>query len=189
VIEQNLPDDHVWLRITRPEYADPFDTTFAQQAGGRWNPPASWPTLYLNFDMATVHAQVRHMFLGRGVDTDDLDDAAPIHLAAATLPHRQRVADVVSGAGVAAAGLDSGYPLDADGHLVPHAVTQQIGVDVHERGLRGVWCRSAALVGEELAWFPARRASPRKYWDTPRPFGAWRFARTVNDVVKADSPR
>ncbi|TFH18251.1 MAG: hypothetical protein E4H05_05735 [Acidimicrobiales bacterium] len=28
-------------------------------------PPDSWPTLYLNEDLPTVHAQVRHMFAGR----------------------------------------------------------------------------------------------------------------------------
>jgi RES domain len=187
VIERNLPDDHVWLRITRPEYVDPFDMTFAQQHGGRWNPPNSWPTLYLNADMATVHAQVRHMFVGRAVDPDDLDDDAPIHLAAATLPNRQRVADVVSSEGVAAVGLGPAYPLDRNGNPEPHAVTQPIGVAVHEQGLRGVWCRSAAFVGEELAWFPARRAIPHPHWDQPRPFGAWRFAPTVNDVAQPEN--
>ena len=186
MIERNLPDDHVWLRITRPAYIDPFDMTFAQHLGGRWNPPGSWPTLYLNSDMATVHAQVRHMFIGRGVDPDDLDDAAPIHLAAATLPHRQRVADVVSDAGVTAVGLSSGYPLVEYGNSVGRDVTQRIGAVVHSRGLRGVWCRSAALVGQELAWFPARRASARPHWDRPRPFGAWRYARSVDDVASFD---
>ena len=189
MIERDLPDDHVWLRITRPEYLDPFDTTFARRVGGRWNPPDSWPTLYLNADMATVHAQVRHMFVGRGVDPDDLDDGAPMHLAAATLPRRQRVADVVSDEGVVAAGFAPSYPLDSAGDLVGHDVTQPVGEVVHERGLRGVWSRSAALVGEELAWFPARRAVAHPYWNRPRPFGSWRHARAVTEVIEPGNSR
>ena len=105
-----MPDGHVWLRITRPQYADPFDPSFAQRRGGRWNPPDSWPTLYLNQDLATVHAQVRHLFAGRGIEPDDLDDDAPIRLAAATLPGRQRAADVLSDDGVGAVGLPASVP-------------------------------------------------------------------------------
>ncbi len=56
MIVTQIPDGHLWLRITRPHYADPFDPSFAQRRGGRWNPPGSWPTLYLNEDLATVHA-------------------------------------------------------------------------------------------------------------------------------------
>jgi RES domain-containing protein len=170
------------LRLTRPHYADPFDPTFAQQHGGRWNPPASWPTLYLNEDLLTVHAQVRYLFSGRGVEPDDLDDDAPIRLAAATLPARQRVADVVTPAGVAAAGLDTTYPVDRDGVTVTHAVTQAIAEAVHDQGLRGVWCRSAAGVGNELAWFPSSRSSARPVWQQPLPFGTWRHAVSLTDV-------
>lgn len=183
MIVTHLPDGHVWLRITRPHYTDPFDPSFAQRRGGRWNPPGSWPTLYLNEDLATVHAQVRHLFTGRGVEPDDLDDDAPIRLAACTLPGRQRVADVITGAGVAAVGLPSSYPSDADGAQVPHSITQQIGVSVHDHGLRGVWCRSAAGIGHELAWFPADRSAARPVWRHPRSFSTWRHAATVADIA------
>jgi hypothetical protein len=100
VIERPLPDGHVWLRVVKPSYADPFDMSYAQEQGGRWNPPRSWPTLYVNEDMPTVHAQVLHMFLDRGIHPDDIDDDAPILLAAAVLPEGQQVADVISEAGV-----------------------------------------------------------------------------------------
>ncbi|MEX2627401.1 MAG: RES family NAD+ phosphorylase [Ilumatobacteraceae bacterium] len=174
MIVRTAPDEHVWLRIVRPYYRHPFDPSHAQRRGGRWNPPDSWPTLYLNEDMATVHAQVRHMFVGRGIDPDDLDDDAPIHLAAATLPQRQRVVDVLSDAGVAAVGLPATYPLDATGHPVDQSATRAIGVRAHEAGHRGVWCRSASLVGRELAWFPAARSAARPVWSAPKRFGAWR---------------
>ena len=168
MIESSLPERHVWLRLTQSHYRDAFDMSYAQERGGRWNPPESWPTLYLNDDLATVHAQVRHLFAGRGIDPDDLDDTAPIELAAATLPQRQRVADVVSGPGVASVGLLSTYPVD--------------GVCVHDAGLRGVWCRSATMTGNELAWFPADRSVARPFWSMPLPYGSWRHAVTLSDV-------
>jgi hypothetical protein len=183
VISTQLPDGHIWLRITRPHYAEPFDTSFAERRGGRWNPPTSWPTLYLNHDLLTVHAQVRHLFAGRGIEPDDLDDDAPICLAAATLPGRQRVADLVSPEGVVSVGLPSTYPLDRDAVPVTYASTRQVGSDVHAAGLRGVWCRSAAGAGHELAWFPAARSRARPYWPTPLPFGAWRHVVSLDDLV------
>ena len=176
MIATQVPDRHVWLRITRPHYADPFDPTFAQRRGGRWNPPESWPTLYLNEDLATVHAQVRHLFAGRGIEPDDLDDDAPIRLAAATLPGRQRVADVVSAAGVESVSLPASYPVGAP---IGHEVTQAIGELAHDAHLRGVWCRSAAGVGRELAWFPAARSHATPAWSAPKPYGQWRHATSL----------
>ena len=180
MIVTRVPDGHVWLRITRPHYVDAFDPTFAQVRGGRWNPPDSWPTLYLNEDLATVHAQVRHLFAGRGIEPDDLDDDAPIRLAAATLPGRQSVAEVISAGGVGSVGLPASYPVDARGDPVPHEVTRAIGGLVHEANLRGVWCRSAAGVGHELAWFPAARSRATAIWSTPRPYGRWRHATSLD---------
>ena len=182
MIDLPLPRGHVWLRLTQPHYDDPFDMSYAQRQGGRWNPPESWPTLYLNEDMFSVHAQMRHLFSGRGIDPEDLDDNAPVMLAAATLPQRQRVADVLSAAGVEAVGLPATYPLDTNGELVGHARTQPIGTDVHRAGLRGIWCRSAAGVGHELAWFPATRTTARPAWAAPLPYGSWRHATTLSDI-------
>lgn len=183
MISTQLPDGHIWLRLTRPHYADPFDPSFAQRRGGRWNPPGSWPTLYLNHDLFTVHAQMRHMFTGRGIEPDDLDDDAPIRLAAATLPGRQRVADLVSPEGVVSAGLPSTYPLDRDARPVPHAATQRVGIEAHDAGLRGAWCRSAAGTGRELGWFPAGRSHARPHWPLPVPFGAWRHVVSLAELV------
>ncbi len=184
MIESSLPEGHVWLRLTQPHYRDAFDMSYARERGGRWNPPRSWPTLYLNDDMATVHAQVRHLFAGSGIDPDDLDDTAPIELAAATLPQRQRVADVVSDSGVASVGLPATYPRDDVGVIDDHALTQNISGRVHNAGLRGVWCRSATLTGNELAWFPAGRAVARPSWSRPLPYASWRHASTLADVIE-----
>lgn len=183
MIDLPLPRGHIWLRLTQPHYEDPFDTSYAQRQGGRWNPPDSWPTLYLNEDLLTVHAQLRHLFAGRGIDPADVDDDAPIMLAAATLPQRQRAADVVSDAGVTAVGLPATYPVDAAGEAVGHDRTQPIGVEAHHSGLRGVWCRSAAGAGQELAWFPATRSRARPAWPAPLPYGSWRHATSLGELV------
>lgn len=183
MIDVRVPDGRVWLRITRPHSADPFDRSFAKRRGGRWNPQESWPTLYLNHDLATVHAQVRHLFAGRGIEPDDLDDDAPIRLAAATLPGRQRAADVVSDRGVAAVGLPTSYPLDEGGGQVPHDTTQAVGVEVHRAGLRGVLCRSAAGLGRAFAWFPADRSRARPVWSSPLAFGTWRHVVSLDQLL------
>lgn len=177
-----LPDGHVWLRLTRPHYVDPFDPSFAAEQGGRWNPPGSWPTLYLNENLQTVHAQLRHLFVGRGVEPDDLDDDAPIRLAACTLPTRQRVIDAVTDRGLADTGLPATYPLGADGARVEHAVTQTIGARAHDDGLRGVWCRSAAGLGNELGWFPSSRAAARPAWGRTLPLGEWRHVVSLAEL-------
>jgi hypothetical protein len=93
------------------------------------------------------------------------------------------VCDVVTDAGVAAVGLPASYPRDAAGASVPHATTQAIGADVHDDGLRGVWCRSAAGVGRELAWFPSDRSAARPVWRSTRPYGAWRNAVDLADLT------
>lgn len=159
---------------SHPE-GDPFE-----HYGG--NPPGSWPTLYVNEDMPTVREQVRHLFLGGGVEPDGLDDDAPILFAAARLPRRQQVADVFSYAGVAAVGLPATYPLDTEGELVGLETTRQVDTQVHDVGLRGVWCRSAGLVGRELAWFPAVRATVRALWRDAKLYWSWRYARTLDEV-------
>lgn len=182
MIDVLLPDGHTWLRVVRPDYADPFDMSFAEAQGGRWNPPASWPTLYLNEDMATVHAQVRHMFLGRGIDPDDLDDDAPLHLAACTLPRRQRVADAHTPDGLRSLGLPTTYPVTHRNQQIGRGTTQSIGAAIHGSGLRGVWCTSAAGIGREAAWFPADTASARPAWSASKPFGEWRHARHLQAV-------
>lgn len=35
MIDIVLPDDHVWLRLTKPHYDDPLDTSHAQRDGSR----------------------------------------------------------------------------------------------------------------------------------------------------------
>lgn len=157
-----LAEGHRWFRIADPRWSDPLDPTFAQHVGQRWNPPRSFPVLYLNEDLVTARLNLRRFVADWPYEPEDLREASAPALVVATLPRAQRVVDAHSPAGIAALGLPPGYPFDGDGALVPHEPCQQVGVAAHERGLRGVRCRSAQTplgAGRELAWFPATRRS------------------------------
>ncbi|MDX6297359.1 MAG: hypothetical protein QOI51_1216, partial [Nocardioidaceae bacterium] len=119
-----LPDGHTWLRIADPSWVDPLDPTFARANGQRWNPPHSFPVLYLNEDVVTARLNLRRYIAGWPYEPEDLrDDTGPC-LVSARLPRAQRVADVHTPAGVAAVGLPGSYLLDAAGQLVGHEVCQ-----------------------------------------------------------------
>jgi hypothetical protein len=157
---KTVPDGHRWLRVADPFWVDPLDPSFAEVFGGRWNPPGSFPTLYLNEDLRTARAQVTALFRDSPVTPDDLDQG--FDLVVATLPRSQDVADAVSADGLEALGLPETYPKHRNGRPVRHDVCQPVGRSVREAGLRGVHARSAATddgSGRELAWFPARESS------------------------------
>lgn len=177
MIHLAIPDGHHWLRVADPDWDDPLDPSYAGEGGGRWNPPGSFPTLYLNEDIATARAQVAKLLAGTPIEPDDLD--AGFDLIAATLPRSQIVADASTAEGLDAVGLPATYPRYANGRPVGHDVCQAIGSGAHEAGLRGVYSRSAATddgSGRELAWFPARETS-RASLVGIRSFGDWWYAR------------
>ena len=159
---EKVPDAHVWWRIADPDWADPFDPGFAQRRGGRWNPPDSFPVLYLNDDVATARHNLRAFVARWPYEPEDLrDDRGPM-LLGCVLPRRQVVCDVHSPAGVRAAGLPGTYPLDEDGGRVPDARCQPIGMRAKAAGLRGILARSAQSrdgAARGLAWFPASSRS------------------------------
>ena len=77
--KERLPDDHCWWRIADPAWRDPLDPTFAQQRGGRWNPPDSFPTLYLNADQVTARLNLRAFISKWPFEPEDLrSDTGPI---------------------------------------------------------------------------------------------------------------
>lgn len=156
---ERLADGHEWLRVADLDWVDPLDPSFAARRGGRWNPPGSHPTLYLNEDLATARSRVWKLLEGSPVEPDDLDPG--FDLVTATLPRSQDVADALSDEGVEALGLPTTYPRHGNGRPVQRDVCQAVGLEVHEAGLRGVHARSAADEGRgrELAWFPARTTS------------------------------
>jgi hypothetical protein len=168
------PDGHTWLRVADRAWDNPLDPTFARSRGGRWNPPNSYATLYLNEDIDTARAQIRQMLAGSPIRPDDLDHGYV--LIAATLPSRQEVADGATDVGLGALGLPDTYPVDFTGQVIPHEICQPIGAAVAGLGLRGVRSRSAATpdgTGRELAWFPARTSSRATPVGDPTPFSQW----------------
>lgn len=172
---ERLSERHQWLRIADPAWDDPLDPTFAQRRGGRWNPPGSYPTLYFNEDRVTARLNLRRFVGDWPYEPEDLRDDTGPRLVAATLPRGQRVADVHTRQGVAAVRLPATYPLEGDGRVVDHERCQPIGQEAHDRGLRGVRCRSARApdgAGRELAWFPATRRT-RARAASVTPFESW----------------
>ncbi len=175
---ERLTPGHVWYRVADPGWIDPLDPSPAGGVGGRWNPPGSFPALYLNADIVTARLNVRLFVAGWPYEPEDLrDDTAPI-LVGAELPRDQDVADIHTPAGVSAAGLPATYPVDRSGNVVPHTRCQPIGRAARADGLRGLRCRSARTLdgaGRELAWFPATsRSRPSEV--SREPFSRWFWA-------------
>lgn len=186
-----VPDGRVFLRVAEPEWADPLDPEYAARAGGRWNPPGSFPTLYLNGDVATARMQLQRLAQGAPFTMDDLDDDAYV-LVAAMLPRNQSCADGVTAEGLRRLGLPPTYPLDEAGVPVAHDRCHASGAAVRAAGLRGVWCISAATrdgSGREFAWFPAgSRSRASLVWPEPLPLGRWRDAGGWSDLGLAGQP-
>jgi hypothetical protein len=175
VISEQLSNGHHWLRICDADWRDPTDDSFAQRRGGRWNPPDSWRTLYVNEDLVTARLNLEAFIADWPYEPEDLRPDSGPHLAVVTLPRDQAVADVHSPAGVGAVGLPRTYPLDCRKRLVPHDVCRRIGTQVADAGLRGVRCRSARAphgAGREVAWFPATARSHARLVER-LPFDDW----------------
>jgi len=168
-LNESLPASHIWWRIADPAWRNPLDTSFAQQQGGRWNPPGSFATLYLNEDWVTARLNLRHFIAHWPYEPEDLREDTGPTLVGARLPRRQVVCDVHSRRGIVAANLPTSYPFDKKGRLITHAQCQPIGARVKQAGLRGVRACSAQSgdgAGRELAWFPANVRSMARHTQT-----------------------
>ena len=155
---ERLPDRHTWWRIAEAEWVDPLDPAYAAKRGGRWNPPESFPTLYLNEDRVTARMNLSAFVAVWPYEPEDLRAATGPVLVGATLPRNQRVCDAHTPQGLRAAGLPRGFPLDRNGRRLEHRRCQPIGLRAKRMRLRGVRARSARTTdgtGRELAWFPA----------------------------------
>jgi hypothetical protein len=184
LVTVTLPDGKLWVRVTHPHHVDPYDSTWAQQRGGRWNPPGSFATLYLNADVATARRQIVRLLEDTVVAPDDLTGDA-YELVGAYLPDAQTAADIVSDGGVAAAGLPPSYPADVDGRGVAHDVCQPIGREAYDEALDGVHYRSAATLdgaGRELAWWPRNRRVIRAAGGRRVPYSRWRDPAVTDDA-------
>jgi RES domain len=148
------------VRVADPEWRDPLSGEHARRRGGRWNPPGSFATVYLNDSVELARAQLRHRLEPRGIRPEDLDPEAGPVLAHTRVPDDEYV-DAVSDEGLADLGLPATYPLDRRGEAIAHSACQPIGRAAWDAGERGIACRSAASSAppdaEELAFFARRR--------------------------------
>jgi hypothetical protein len=143
-----------YLRVADPEWEDPLDGRHAGVRGGRWNPPESFPVVYLTSSEAVARAYVFLRLEGQPFGPEDLR-RGPV-LVRTRVPE-DRYVNAVTEAGLRDLGLPETYPLDGRRRLVRWSRCQPIGLEARERGLPGVAARSARGDGEELAYFGTRR--------------------------------
>ena len=131
-----------YLRVADPDWDDPLDGRHAAERGGRWNPPESFPVVYLCRDVTVARANVYRRLERQPYGPEDLRLGAGPLLVRATVPE-DRYLNVITDAGCRDAGLPETYPRDARRRLIPHRRCQPIGLAAREAGLPGVAARSA----------------------------------------------
>jgi RES domain-containing protein len=138
VSERLQPHAHVPVhRVVRASWPNPLDTSFSRD-GGRWNPPQTYEVLYAACSRAVARAIAWERLRTAGVVPEDLmPDALP---QLVEIDWSGEVVDVVSAAGVAAAGFASDYPRNVGWEL-----TQPRAAAWFDAGREGVVCRSATL--------------------------------------------
>jgi RES domain-containing protein len=143
--------------VADPGWANPLDGGFAAERGGRWNPPESFPVVYLCGSVEVARANVYRKLEGQPYGPEDLIPASGPVLVRASVPD-DRYLNAVTEAGLRDLGLPKSYPRDSRRRRIPWRRCQPIGLRAWEAGLPGVAARSAAASsGEELAYFGRRR--------------------------------
>jgi RES domain len=148
--------DGPYLRVADPDWEDPLDGRHAAQRGGRWNPPESFPVVYLCRSAEVARANVYWRLEGQPYGPEDLQPEMGPVLVRATVPE-DRYLNVLTDAGCRDAGLPETYPRDGRRRIISWRRCQPIGLRAWEAGLPGVAARSARAVGEELAYFGRRK--------------------------------
>ena len=154
-----------YLRVADPDWDDPLDGRYAAERGGRWNPPESFPVVYLTSSVAVARAYV---FLKLEAQPYGPEDLRRGPLLVRTRVPEDRYVNAVTEAGLRDLGLPETYPRDGRGRLVSWRRCQTIGLEAWENGLPGVAARSARGDGEELAYFgrrKLRRGAVREFTD------------------------
>lgn len=140
-----------YYRVCDPSWADPSDTSYSKQQGGRWNPgdAGSRPgfgALYLSATIdgarENAHRHVRSLF-GTAVSIDDLNPAALPDVQHYEVTDEEFL-DAVTPAGIAQLGLAATYPMD-----IPHPPCQGIAAAAYAAGDHGVAALSAVAPTEE----------------------------------------
>lgn len=173
---RHLTRGGIYHRVADPDWEEPLDARPGVATGGRWNPPGSFPVLYLNQTVPLARLFVAHKLAGLPYRPEDLDlDSAPV-LVDVEMASDSYV-DIVTDRGCTAAGLPATYPLEAGGAVIPHEHCWPIGEEAQRTGELGIACRSATQGAspsdEELAWFQNNEMLPAKRITD---FAEWFFA-------------
>jgi len=124
---------------------DPRSGEGARRAGGRYNPPRSFPVIYLCLTRPCVVAELRTQAVRQNIYVSDLLPRELWSIATSL----ERVLDLTD------VGVLASLDVDAEALVRPdHAFTQQMGEAGHERGIQAIRSRSATGVDEVLAVFP-----------------------------------
>lgn len=162
-------------RLTEPSWADPLDTSYSKQRGGRWNAPGSLGVLYLNRDLRVAHLQVQHKLRGQPYGVEDLDEEEQHDLVSVEVDERKWL-DCMTEAELEAVGLPVSYPRHSNGRPVRHETCQPIGQVAYGDDRPGVVCRSAVDGAtpddEELAVFD-REVNAAVRMTGRQPFADW----------------
>jgi hypothetical protein len=142
--------------VADPTWDDPLEGRFAADRGGRWNPPESFPVVYLCRSIEVARANVYRKLARQPYGPEDLRPETGPVLVRTRVPD-DRYLNAVTDAGLRDLGLPRTYPLDSRRRTVPWQRCQPIGLRAWDAGLPGVAARSAAATGEELAYFGRRR--------------------------------
>ena len=146
-----------YYRVCDPAWDDCCDGRYAAEFGGRWNPPQSFLTLYLNRNVDTARANARRVYEGEAFGLFDLNPVMRPHLQFVDLAPCAPI-DALTDDGVRELGLPSEYPEN-----VGWDTCQPIGARAYDDGAVGIAARSAALAGgEELALFDLGLAKKRQ---------------------------
>lgn len=117
----------------------------ARRFGGRFNPPRSFPVVYLCLTRPCVVAELTVQAARQNIQPSDL---LPRELWSVETSLEQ-VLDLTDSATLASLAVETGDLTRPD-----HAYTQQIGEAAHERGAQGIRTPSATGVDQVLALFP-----------------------------------
>ncbi|MDQ6927583.1 MAG: RES family NAD+ phosphorylase [Actinomycetota bacterium] len=124
---------------------DPRSGEGARRFGGRFNPPRSFPVLYLCLTEPCVVAELTRQAERQSVQLEDL---LPRELWSVTA-ELTGVLDLTAMTTLSAVAIDPTDLVRPD-----HAFTQQLGEAAHERGIQAIKSPSVTGVDEILAIFP-----------------------------------
>ncbi|MDP1819810.1 MAG: RES family NAD+ phosphorylase [Acidimicrobiales bacterium] len=128
---------------------DPRSGDGARRLGGRFNPPHSFPVLYLCFTRPCVVAELTRQAERQGLNVDALLPRELFEISA----DLDKVLDLADAATLDSLGIDPADLIRED-----HRFTQEIGEAAHEHAFQAIRSPSATGVDNVLAIFPEKLA-------------------------------